>query len=168
MIQKKLIFIRHAKSSWKDPDLTDYERPLNERGLRDAPFMAELLSKKINKIDLIITSGAERALKTSKEFQKVFNLDDKYFIINDDIYYGMDEALFNIIKNIDDKYSNVLLFGHNPALTAVCNYLSDKSLYNIPTCGIVQLDYFGESWQNITKKIFKFDSFEFPKKYFPQ
>lgn len=168
MTQKKLFFIRHAKSSWKDSTMTDFERPLNERGLRDAPFMAELLSKKITKVDLIITSGAERALRTSKEFQKVFKIEDEYFIINDDIYYGMIDTLFNIIKDIDNKYSTVLLFGHNPVLTATCNYLSDTNLFNIPTCGIVELNYTRDNWKNITKKIFKFVSFEFPKKYFPQ
>lgn len=165
---KKIFLVRHAKSSWINNSITDYERPLNERGERDAPFMANLLFKKEKNIDIIVTSGANRALSTAKVFQKVYSFNEENIFIDKNIYQSTLEGLFNIIKNIDDTYSKVLFIGHNPGLTLISNYLSGRELFNIPTCGIVELNYKRESWKDVTKKSFDFVSFEFPKKYFPQ
>lgn len=162
---KTLYLIRHAKSSWENRNLSDFERTLNDRGKRDAPFMAEILKKKSPEIDLIISSPANRALSTAKIFSEKFGITEDKIVKKENIYEADRSDLLEILLETDNKVNNLVLFGHNPGITYLSNYLCDFETDNIPTCGIIcmQLDF--DSWKYLGNKSCNFKFFEYPKKY---
>ncbi len=163
---KTLVLIRHSKSDWSDPNLTDIERPLNKRGKRDAPFMASLIKEKGLVPDLILTSPAERALQTVKYFVEEFKLDKSKIVIREEIYSLGSLAIRKLISQMDDSHNVIFLFGHNPDLSTLANQLLDVFIENIPTTGIVCIDFDFESWKEILNNKGKLRFFEYPKKYF--
>lgn len=164
MCVKRLFLIRHAKSSWKESGLSDYERPLNKRGKRDAPFMGRLLFDKNILPDLIMTSHAERAKTTAFLFAKELNYPADKVLIEKKLYEAMNKDILEIIRETDEKVKVLFLFGHNPGLTTLHNYLCDQFIDNIPTCGITQYE-FDDKWKNLTGNSCKLIAFEYPKKY---
>lgn len=162
---RNLFLLRHAKSSWKDALLDDFERPLNKRGKRDAPQMAHRFSKRGYKIDLIILSKARRTTDTANIFVNILDYKSK-IELNDQLYEASSQTLLGVINQIEDRYQNVLLVSHNPGLTNLANYLSNYFIDNIPTSGIVGLST-DLSWRNINEGGCTFLFFDFPKKCSP-
>ena len=162
---KTLYLTRHAKSSWTNPRLTDFNRPLNNRGKRDAPFMGEVLMDKKIKIGLIICSPAKRTRKTAIVIAEKLGYPENKIIYNEDLYEATLDTIIKILNKIDEKFDSVMIFGHNPGLTLLNNYVSDHYLDNIPTCGIVALQFYKE-WSELDKNTCKFQFIEYPKLYF--
>ncbi len=162
---KELILVRHAKSSWDDPDWTDFERPLNKRGLTDAPFMAKLSTTWDFEPELIVSSTANRALTTSKIFAEAFGISSENFVEDYNIYEKGPKYIISKLKNLDDKYDKVMLFGHNPDITSLASYLSGQYFDNVPTCGMVHIQFDFDKWENIETDNGKLVRYEFPKKY---
>jgi phosphohistidine phosphatase len=161
---KLLYLVRHAKSSWRDSALDDIERPLNKRGKRDAPFMGELLKEKVVNPDVVFSSPAKRASKTAQIIAEQIGYSKKDIIYTEEIYEASSHELVEFIKKIDDEYNSVMIFGHNPGFTMLNNFLSKKYIDNIPTCGIVALE-FNSSWEEIEKNSAKMLFFDYPKRY---
>ncbi len=161
---KTLFLVRHAKSSWKDSSIDDSDRPLNKRGKRDAPFMGELLKEKVVNPDLVISSPAKRASKTAQIIAEQIGYSKRDIIYSEEIYEASSRELLDFIKKIDDKYNSVMLFGHNPGFTMLNNFLSKQYIDNIPTCGIVALE-FNNTWKEIDKNTAKMIFFDYPKRY---
>jgi phosphohistidine phosphatase len=157
---KNLLLVRHAKSSWDFPHLNDYDRPLNERGKRDAPKMAHWLSLQDMKADLIVSSGAERAKNTAIAFQAVLDTSLK---IDDQLYHAGRSKLLNIIKQTNDGINCLLLLSHNPGLNDLADYLLSGFLSNIPTTAIVSLNLDIEKWSEISSKNASLHFFQYPK-----
>lgn len=160
---KTLYLMRHAKSSWKDITLDDFDRPLNKRGQRDAPFMGELLNKRGIKPDIIYSSPANRTKTTAQIIAKKVGY-TKPIKFENKIYESNLISLKNIIYGINNKHNIVFLFGHNPCLNI---FVEDFCPFyeNIPTCGIVMLEFSCESWDEISMENCNFALFEYPKKY---
>jgi len=164
MCAKRLFLIRHAKSSWKDSSLSDYERPLNNRGKRDAPFMGGLLMNKSVQPDLIISSHAERAIRTALIIASSLGYAEKSIIIDERIYEASYKEIIDVIKETNAKVEKLFLFGHNPGLTTLHNFICEKFIDNIPTCGITEYEFDG-SWGDLSGNSCKLISFEYPRKY---
>lgn len=162
---RQLILIRHAKSSWSDPTLDDFDRPLNKRGKRDAPFMAKLLFEKNIRPDLIISSPAKRTKLTALEFAEQFGIKNENILWDDNLYLASSSTLIKKLKQLDNHINTVFLVGHNPGLTELHNFLCKEEIDNIPTCGVVSLKT-DKNWSEISSEDFKLDFFEYPKKYF--
>lgn len=162
---KELILIRHAKSSWSNPLLEDFERPLNKRGAKNAPFMAKVLKQKEVNPDLIISSPSKRTKDTLDFFIKEFDYKGE-IIFEESIYEAPYINILKVIKNIDDKHKTIFLIGHNPGLNDLSNFLLGEFKDNIPTCGTVKIDFDVKSWKDIGKENSKLVFFEFPKKYY--
>ncbi len=162
---KKLYLLRHAKSSWNDPSLDDFDRPLNKRGKKDAPFMGNILTEMKIELDLILTSPSKRTLSTAKIILEKLNLSIKYLKEEEKIYLASENELLEIARNLDNEFIRVMIVGHNPGLTDLSNFLSKQKIDNIPTCGIVGLKAKINSWKEIDKNIFEQELFEYPKKY---
>ena len=158
MIKKTLYIARHAKSSWKDMTLSDFERPLNARGKRDAPFMADLLKEKGIRPELILSSPAKRAKKTAKQYHETLG-GELHF--DEDIYEASLMNLLELVKEALQNVDSVMIVGHNPDLTALNDLFSDKSIFNIPTAGVVGIVFEDEVAPHKGKQLF----FEYPKKY---
>lgn len=160
---KTLFLIRHAKSDWGDNSLSDFERPLNDRGKSDAPKMAHrLLDKKIE-IDVFISSPAKRARKTASVFAKELNVDMEDVIYRDELYGAAEDVYYDVIANTDDKYENIAIIAHNPGITDFANQLTDTRVDNIPTCGIFALTVDCKHWSAFRDAAKHFLFFDYPK-----
>lgn len=163
---KQLFLLRHGKSSWDDPTLSDIERPLNKRGKNDADFMGNVL-KQLNFIpDLIISSNAKRAYSTAKRVAAALNFEKEKLIKDSELYDCSVEHLLDFVNSLNDNYDKILLVGHNPEFTLFTNRLCNENLLNIPTCGFVIINTGSNNWSEITFGKGKLVTFEFPKKYF--
>ena len=160
---KKLFIIRHAKSSWRDDTLDDFERPLNKRGKANAPFMGERLKERNIMPDIIISSPAKRAKTTAEIIAKKVNY-KKEIVFNQDIYEAEPSALHYILSKLDNKNSVVFLFGHNPELNMMAEIYAGFD-ENIPTCGVVEIEFDCDKWADISAKNAKLVSFDYPKRY---
>jgi phosphohistidine phosphatase len=162
---KSLFLIRHAKSSYDDPQLEDFDRPLNKRGQKDAPNIAgELKTKKVH-FDLILSSPAKRTQQTAKCICK--GVDYEFSKINwvPELYLASLATLLKEIKNIDQKYNAVAIIAHNPGKTDLANFfLKGYKIENMPTTGILKLDFKLNSWKEIKGKDGELNFFISPKK----
>lgn len=165
MCAKRLFLIRHAKSSWNDPDLYDFERPLNKRGKHDAPYMGKLLHKKNILPDLIISSHAERAMQTASIIAKELGYPEERIAIEKKLYEAVNKDILDVLQRTDENVEVLFLFGHNPGLTTLHNFICKHFIDNIPTCGITEYE-FGDKWENLSGNTCRLISFEYPKKYF--
>jgi phosphohistidine phosphatase len=157
---KEVIFIRHAKSDWDNPRLRDIERPLSERGVRDAPIMANKLKILINSVDLMISSPAVRALQTASYFAQIYNYAQENIEIYESLYEAYTDDIIEVVKSIDSNNINqVLFFGHNPGYTHLANMFSSISIENVPTCGIFKLNADVQKWREISTENTKLDFF---------
>ena len=161
---KSLYIIRHAKSSWGDFTSPDFERPLNERGKKDAPVMAgRLLNNKV-KIDVFISSPAKRALKTCKAFCNEYDYDENNIQLIDELYHASAETFYETVSRIADKYNAAAIFSHNPGITEFVNSLgSSVKVDNMPTCGIYAVSVDADHWSEFKKAIKTFLLFDYPK-----
>lgn len=162
---KTVLFIRHAKSSWKFPDLKDFDRPLNKRGLRDAPIMGEQLAKRQIFPDLMISSDAVRAYTTAQIIATKLNYPIQNIQQENKIYEATPETVLNILRQVADDKNVVFIFGHNPTFTMIANHFSDEKIENVPTCGILAVNFEMESWKELNQQNSRFSFFDFPKNY---
>ena len=158
---KRLILIRHSKSSWKDLRLTDFNRPLNGRGKSDGPLMADYLKSKINKIDYLHSSSSIRTFETSKYFINQIKFGKIQY--DDSLYHSSSSSLLNIIMNYSDDYQSVMVIAHNPGLTNLINNITNISLDNLPTTGLVEIEFKINHWSNISSENSNVIDLKFPK-----
>jgi phosphohistidine phosphatase len=163
---KELIIVRHAKSDWGADFLKDIDRPLNERGYRDTYFLSEWFSEKKSRPDLILSSTATRALSTALIFARALEQPASGFATEKNIYEASVETLLSVIRQQRDTQASVMIFGHNPSLTTLCNQLSDD-LYidNLPTCGIVSYGFSFSRWADLEPGTGHLNYFQFPKNF---
>jgi phosphohistidine phosphatase len=164
---KKLYLMRHAKSSWDDPEIEDFDRPLNDRGEKDAPKMGKRLKEKRLTPDIVISSPALRALDTCKIICEVLGFNRKKIIENKSLYHASEEEILKVVRSLKDRIGdeeeNVLLFGHNPGLTDFANRLLNEHILNIPTTGIVAAQLAINRWKEADWGSGKLLFFDFPK-----
>lgn len=161
---RTLYLIRHAKSSWDTPGLRDFDRPLNARGMKDAPRMAKMLAETGAKPDLLISSPAKRAITTALFFAEAFKVKHDQVQREPRIYEAFPQEIQRIISELPDSAGTVLLFGHNPTFTEVANlFAQDDFIDNVPTCGIVKIQTSANSWKEMYEGNAKVTALYFPK-----
>jgi phosphohistidine phosphatase len=160
---KRLLVIRHAKSSWALAGQEDFERPLNDRGHRDAPMMADRLKKLDIAIDQVISSPANRALTTAGYFAKEFGLHKKDIDQRKELYHAMPPVFFQVIASLDDNVKTAAIFSHNPGITAFVNMLSETQLDNMPTCAVFGVKADIKHWKDFRSAEKEFWFFDYPK-----
>jgi phosphohistidine phosphatase len=159
---KNLILLRHAKSSWKDTSLDDFDRPLSNRGKKDAPKMAQRLYEREIQIDLIISSSARRTTDTANIFADILKYKSE-IIFDRRLYAASESHILSVINRLENNFENVLLVCHNPGITNLVNYLSDSFIENIPTTGIVGL-LSDRNWKEVNEKSCSCLFYDYPKK----
>ena len=161
---KTLLIIRHAKSSWDIGTITDFERPLNERGKKDAPEMASRLKKRNIKVDAFVSSPAKRAKKTAELFCTTFHYPVDTVQLISKLYHAGVAVFFEVVASLDNSANTVAIFSHNPGITEFVNLLTDKTpIDNMPTCSIFAVKAFTNNWADFTKAKKEFLFFDFPK-----
>ncbi len=162
---KTLYIVRHAKSSWKNPSLSDWERPLNNRGSRDAPFMGKRLAEHGINPEIMISSPAARALMTARVVAEQIGYAPSAIHTEKRLYAaGLGDAL-QVIKQLKDGLETVMIFGHNPAFTDLVDYITGDSIGNLPTCGICAVTFDLSSWQSVAPGTGTILFFDYPKKH---
>ena len=162
---KRLYLIRHAKSSWSDSSLRDIDRPLNKRGLRDAPFMAKLLRGKGARPDALVSSPARRAYATARFFAEAFAVPADAVHQRERLYEASWYDVQAVVRDFAPAWTSVCLFGHNPTFTAVANQFYDDYLPNLPTCGIVRIDLAIDDWSGFDARSGRVKDIHYPKEY---
>ena len=147
---KKLILVRHGKSSWEE-DLPDDERPLKKRAYKDVALVLNAFSGFCEKPLKMWSSYATRALTTANIFKERLEISDSDFEVRDDLYTFDSSSLLNIIRSADEEIDTLVVFGHNPAMTNVVNQLGDQHFSNVPTTGLTMIEFEAEKWQDIQK-----------------
>ena len=161
---KTLVLVRHAKSSWKDPELADRDRPLNPRGRRDAPEMGRRLAARGETPDRIVTSPALRAATTATVIAEAVGYPEREIVEDERLYGAGSEEILEVIRGVEDRLDRVFLIGHNPGLTDLVNELSDEPIRNVPTCGVVKFRIAGESWSDVRRDTAMRVDFDYPKR----
>lgn len=159
---KTIYLVRHAKSSWGDLTVSDFDRPLSDRGQRNAPVMAQRLAQRGAQVDRFISSTAKRALQTALHFMHVFERNPEEIVLRDDMYHAMPDIYYNVIAGLDDRLQSVALFGHNPGITLLVNELTEVRIDDMPTCGIFAFELASTHWKNIHTAAKSFLFFEAP------
>jgi phosphohistidine phosphatase len=162
---RRLTLIRHAKSSWDDISLDDFDRPLNSRGLLNAPMMGALLAEHKTRFDLMISSPALRAITTAKLIANEIDYPHSSIQKEASIYESTIEALLTVIHTINDKYTSVALIGHNPGISGLTYHLSQQSILSFPTCAIAELELSADRWSDASTKSGDIKRYNYPKKY---
>src|SRR5690606_530283 len=148
---KNLYIVRHAKSSWADPNLDDFERGLNERGKRDAPRMGKRLKEKEIHPDFMVSSPAKRAFSTAKRIGEILDYPKEKIKTNRLLYHADEETILSVVQTLNDKYNAVFIFGHNPGLTDFVNSIAETEVFidNVPTSGVVGYAIPVDSWSDV-------------------
>lgn len=160
---KTIYVVRHAKSSWGDLTLPDFDRPLNERGQKNAPEMARRLLDKQIKLDAFVTSTAKRALQTASHFIKIYERPLEELQLRDELYHAPASVYRDVLSALPDTVQSVAIFGHNPGITEFVNSLTSTRIDDMPTCGIFAFTADTERWSGfaLSRKSFLF--FDAPK-----
>jgi len=153
-----LILVRHAKSSW-NYEAGDKDRPLKDRGIRDAYLVANKLKNTFENIEVVFSSPANRALHTCIIFLRNLNISFSKLQVREELYdFGGDRVL-KFLHSLDDSYKEVMIFGHNHAFTSIVNTLGNFYIENVPTSGIVIIEFDTEKWTTINKGTTEFTLF---------
>jgi len=148
---RSVLLLRHAKSSWKHPDLGDHDRPLNKRGKGDAPLMGRLLKREDLVPDIIISSTSLRARATAEAVAKASSFDGE-IVLNKSLYAAGPEAYLGVIHALSDEYVRVLIVGHNPGLEELVELLTGE-IHLMPTCSLAYVKFRVNKWSEIDDKI---------------
>ncbi|NND82994.1 MAG: hypothetical protein HKN50_11250 [Gammaproteobacteria bacterium] len=157
---RRLLLVRHAKSSWKFPELSDHDRPLNKRGRRDVPRMAAYLAKRNEPLDAIYSSSAVRALAYATQLAEACEVP---LIETSELYTFSAEKLLSFARNLPESQQGVALVSHNPATEIAIEQLSGQTFNKVPTGAIAAFDYAAPHWQQLAPQQCQLDYFMAPK-----
>ena len=162
---KELLIIRHAKSSWANAFNGDFDRPLNDRGHRDAPRMAEKIKARGVNVQSFLSSTANRALTTAVYFAEAYGKTKKDILLFPELYHAPKDVFYEVIKKTSDNITTAALFSHNPGITDFVNSLTETQIDDMPTCAIFAIQIESNSWHDFdtAKKSFWF--FQYPKEF---
>lgn len=146
-----LTLIRHGKSSWDDSSLSDWERPLKNRGKKDALLIGNRLKTEKIIPDKIVSSSARRAYDSAKLIAECLQYPESEIAITDDVYFATMAQLIGIMKNLNNKWEHVFLFGHNPYFTDLANKYGKNLIPNLPTTGVYQISFICDRWEDVSK-----------------
>jgi phosphohistidine phosphatase len=157
--------VRHAKSSWEHPLLIDFDRPLNERGLRDAPRMAKKFRKEGYKVDVWLSSPAKRAIETAFVFSEELGKKREDILQLPGLYHASAAGLLDHVRRYANGGRKLAIFGHNPGLTDFVNLMAPKErIDNVPTTGVVVIKFEEDDFAKLKFGTGQIISFDYPKK----
>jgi phosphohistidine phosphatase len=163
---KTLYLLRHAKSSWDQPELRDFERPLAGRGLKDISRIGQRFSQSGRGVECIISSPAVRAKTTALLFAREVGYPADDIIANPELYFAGASMFLKAASLVDEHFQSAMLVGHNPAITEFVNDMCDAGIDNVPTSGLVELRLPVEKWSDVRYGDAELVDFDYPKRKF--
>jgi phosphohistidine phosphatase len=161
----RLTLLRHAKSSWRFGDLDDHRRPLNRRGLRDALRMPKIVAQRIPRPDLLLASDSSRTVQTAQAIADAYELYDERIILSDEFYLAGHRALLKTLRGVKSSFAHVMLVGHNPGLSELCNYLLAAPIDDLPTFAAAELRPGGASWTQLERGCARLECLLLPREF---
>lgn len=162
---KTLILMRHAKSSWDHPGLSDLERPLNARGERDAPLMGSHFSSWGLQPELLISSPAVRARETAIRVAEALSYPEAMIRIAPALYEQGVPGFLSVVHALPENLQSVCLFGHNPDISNAVGLLGGEPVTHLPTAALVSLIFAVDDWSAVMPGVGRINRFEYPKRY---
>lgn len=159
----RLTLVRHAKSSWADPGMRDFDRPLNRRGSRDAPAMAQRVSELRRPPDHLVSSPAVRAFTTADVFAQRLGLATDAIRLESRIYDASRATLVEVVRALDPKSRHAMLFGHNPGFSELARWLATCPFHEMPTCAIASLELQISEWRELGPGCGRLARYLYPK-----
>ena len=148
---KEIYVLRHAKSSWDNSNLSDFDRPLADRGISDAKKMSNFLKDMNIKIDKVLCSNAIRAKETFDLTADGFNFEIDKATYSDKLYFGDTTTIIQDLKELDESLNNILIVGHNPTLHYLVEILTNESINRFTTCNLATISHNGE-WVSLNSQ----------------
>jgi phosphohistidine phosphatase len=145
---KTLLLMRHAKSSWKDASLSDFQRPLKKRGEKDMLRIAQVLKEEDLIPEFVLSSPAVRARETIEILAKELGIEEELVEFVDDFYGAEIEDFFDVLADLPDSYKKVMVVGHNPSLEAFLQTLTGE-IDSLPTASVALIKLGIQSWEDI-------------------
>lgn len=161
-MRRNLYLLRHAQTLEKQADETDAERQLTAIGTQNATRMGMNIKKKDILLDILISSPAARAQATTELLAEQIGYDLSRIHFNAEIYNASIRTLLKVVNNLKNEWKNVLLIGHNPAISYLAEYVSGEPIGNMDTCGLVKLSFNIDGWEEVSEKNGEFISYEYP------
>jgi phosphohistidine phosphatase len=161
----QLTLIRHAKSSWSNTGLSDFERPLNQRGFDNAPLMGRILKELGIQFDLIVSSPAQRAASTAELLATELGYPVDRISLNDSLYGADVNTLLEVVQALPKDMSRVAMVAHNPGLTDFLNYLCNTDIDNMPTCSAACIRLAVNDWSAVFRETGTLDKYEYPRRH---
>ncbi|WP_425637808.1 SixA phosphatase family protein [Algoriphagus yeomjeoni] len=160
---KKIILVRHGKSAWDNPKLSDHDRPLADRGLNDVPEMGLRLKEKGILPDLILSSTAIRASQTAEILAEVLDISTSKIVYEKNLYHASAAMILKCIQRQDDEYDLIFVVGHNPGMNDFIDYFSGN-FDNLPTSGLYGWLVDTDHWIQVRAENTKTWFIDYPKK----
>jgi phosphohistidine phosphatase len=163
-MRRQLTLVRHAKSSWDDPAVRDRDRPLNDRGERDAPVMGQRLRARGARPTLILTSPAVRARRTAQIIAREIGYPQEFLQREEDLYLASPDEIIAVLTRQDSSFRDVVVCGHNPGLTELANRLTGAGIDSVPTTGVAVIELDIRSWADLDGARGELLFFDFPRR----
>lgn len=145
---KTLVLVRHAKSAWGDPTLPDHDRPLNDRGRRDAPEMGRRLRERGTMPDAILSSTAVRARSTAEALAEALGVDGSGLRLDERLYGSSPETILDVVGELEDELTTAIVVAHDPGLSDLAYRLSGE-IEHMPTCAVAEFRFAAWSWAEL-------------------
>ena len=142
---KNLYLLRHAKSSWDDFALKDFDRPLSTRGIQDADLMGNFFKSKRKGLDLVVSSPSKRTKETLDHF---FNKTTQNIIFDETIYHSSEQNIYSVLKHVEEDIKSLMIVGHNPSMHEFSESFSGQFIEKFSTCGLASFE-FDDEWANV-------------------
>jgi phosphohistidine phosphatase len=165
MGRKTLYLLRHAKSSWAEVGMNDFDRPLKTSGVYDARGLAKIYKEELSQLDIIVSSPANRAMHTAILFCDTVGLPMDTIRLNESIYEAHESVIHRIINQLPNEHSCAMIVGHNPTFTYIANEFLPSPIDNLPTCGIVKIVFDIKSWDQVSRSTVVSAVFDYPKNH---
>ncbi len=162
---KTLFVLRHAKSSWDDYEKSDFDRPLTSRGLKDISKLALARENELREIEVIVSSPANRAIHTTITLCGAVNLPYSVILLNSNLYETTEQVVKSIVSGLPVEKSCVMIVGHNPTFTYFVNEFIPQPIENLPTGGLVRLDFSVANWADLHRDNLLRSWIDYPKNY---
>jgi len=163
-MRRQLTLLRHAKSSWDDAAIDDRDRPLNERGERDAPLMGRRLRARGARPALILASPALRARRTAQIIAREIDYPREFLQREDELYLASPDQIVAVVARQDSSFRDIIVCGHNPGLTDLANRLTGAGIDNIPTTGMAVIELDLDRWDDLAGAQGDLLLFDYPRR----
>jgi len=160
----RLVLLRHAKSSWDDIRIDDFDRPLAPRGVRNVPEMGRRLAQRGLTIDLVISSTAVRALATARGVAREIGYREDRIREAPELYLASPEEILGVIRAVPAGVDTLMVIGHNPGFTELANRLDDIRIDNMPTAAMLCVEFTATAWADISPAEAQLCWFDYPRK----